>query len=913
MVLKQRQPKHTKRTTSKQPPPSREEPLEQQPRETRQVPAEITFRCKKRALESVERRMDALKQRSFRIENQSVMARHRTRGSAGRHHDRLTTIAGLVIGFIGCFLLAAIISSPCVQADDRAVASPSVLSANYYKAVESVSEEDGEGASDGYEVDGSDEDLVQDDHDFVEVGPRSKSVGDSAIRNKAEENDADQEQGGDSSAVHDDVGNEQLLVAATSPKSVRTAVRSSSGSENGILPKFGDRISPRKLKKNSPATQQPAPVAVQQQQSDYYAPENGLAAVNAREGRSGIGFALPVVYPAAANAVISPSLPPVAVSNLWKSTTNPLSDSVANSNIAEKARKDAVKLSGSSSISNNNQEVHRLLTDVDALPVLLNENQVNNQNVSSAQAHRLEMSTEFFVVPPVSTPLPLKTKSTTRRPNGGMLILAKEGKRSSFGNSRSAAASAPTITASPVTPMSGLRKEPWVVPVLVLATLSMFMMAAFEVFVLCKAWRTSPSRRHLFLGQMLLLGLFSCAGLAAILTVTPTLLSCATVRFGAGVAFALVFASLLVKCVFLISLNGGVYLPAPYQGLLLLFAVLIQIAVGSQWLLTSPPAVDTISAPSTSSHSIFVNRNASLLLPPTSLVNHDKNSSYVHPLDVTSFAVPTIALCRTQFSELLFSLIYVVFLILFVAVLAIKSRGIRDNYREATYIGLAIGGSIPIWLGWTLCGLAVAERHRDACLAFGLIATSTTVFLVMFMPKGRQLAAMGKEGLYVEDREERFSSLSRAGSGYSPSFFHFKPIKYGVMGNANSPSNTNPSGMGLGSRDNNNLSSSSNNNNNNNSSSNNGNSSSMTKHQAMATLGGGEFFLRFSRKIFGAWLSLSFPPFNALSGWFIVLMKDSRGVWTIRANHFIKSGMGLFFFACLCVFGGSGGLGKLID
>lgn len=194
----------------------------------------------------------------------------------------------------------------------------------------------------------------------------------------------------------------------------------------------------------------------------------------------------------------------------------------------------------------------------------------------------------------------------------------------------------------------------------------MFMMAAFEVFVLCKAWRTSPSRRHLFLGQMLLLGLFSCAGLAAILTASPTLLSCATVRFGAGVAFALVFASLLVKCVFLISLNGGVYLPAPYQGLLLLFAVLIQVAIGVQWLFSAPPAVEQVPIASRSG---------------TSLTNR-------YPLLLTAQDITTtVPLCKTPFSELLFSLIYVVFLILFVAVLAIKSRGIRDNYREATYIG----------------------------------------------------------------------------------------------------------------------------------------------------------------------------------------------------------------------------------
>lgn len=279
------------------------------------------------------------------------------------------------------------------------------------------------------------------------------------------------------------------------------------------------------------------------------------------------------------------------------------------------------------------------------------------------------------------------------------------------------------------------------------------LIVSFEVFVLCKAWRTTPSRRHLFLGQMLLLGLFSCAALGAVYAAAPTQLTCAIVRFGTGTAYAMVFAALLVKCVFLISLNGGVYLPAPYQGLLLLFAVLIQVAIGTQWLLTSPPLVDEIP----------------LEAPPP-----PKHRLLVTAEDLGA-AVP---LCRTSYVDILLSLIYVVFLILFVTVLAVKSRGIRDNYREATYIGLSVGCSVPTWLVWTLSGFVVTERHRDACIAFGLVVSSLLVFLIMFMPKGRQLAAMGKEGVYVEDRDDRFSSLSRAGSGYSPSFFHFKPMKY---------------------------------------------------------------------------------------------------------------------------------------
>lgn len=415
-------------------------------------------------------------------------------------------------------------------------------------------------------------------------------------------------------------------------------------------------------------------------------------------------------------------------------------------------------------------------------------------NVSKAD-RLVVMSTEFFVVPtsstvsPSSSAAPSKAGSKARglpnfiQPSASAPVLIVGAKSASGANT---SATPPTIVATHHH-LNGLRKEPWVVPVLVLASLTMLMMGAFEIFVLFKAWRTSPSRRHLFLGQMLLLGLFACAGLGAIITAQPTLLTCGTIRFGVGVAYALVFAALLVKCVFLISLNGGVYLPAPYQGLLLLFAVLIQVAIGAQWLLTSPPELFTLSVPFGTNSLLASSMNSQA--EHTSSISSSSFASMIHATPatdmyarITTAATVLIPLCKTQFSEFLFSLIYIIFLIVFVSVLAIKSRGIRDNYREATYIGLAIGGAIPIWLGWMLCGLAVAERHKDACIAFGLVATSATIFLVMFMPKGRQLAAMGKEGLYVEDREEQFSSLSRGGSGYSPSFFHFKPIKYGVMG-----------------------------------------------------------------------------------------------------------------------------------
>lgn len=367
----------------------------------------------------------------------------------------------------------------------------------------------------------------------------------------------------------------------------------------------------------------------------------------------------------------------------------------------------------------------------DSIVLSLNETSLDK---SLSLGRRLEMSTEFFLVPVSTT-----TASTTP-------------------------ASHITKTACVGCPVESeriaavFRNEAWVIPVLALAAVTMVLITCFEVFVLCKAWRTTPSRRHLFLGQMLLLGLFSCAGLAAVVAASPTQFTCAIVRFGTGVSYTIVFAALLVKCVFLISLNSGVYLPAPYQGLLLLFAILIQVAIGIQWLITSPPIVDNVTFGTT--------------------VTQPKHHLLVTAEDVANPIV--LPLCRTPYIDMLLSLIYVVFLILFVTVLAVKSRGIRDNYREATYIGLSVGCSIPIWLIWILSGFIVNERHKDACLAFGLITSAIIIFLVMFMPKGRQLAAMGKEGVYVEDREDRFSSFSRAGSGYSPSFFHFKPMKYGM-------------------------------------------------------------------------------------------------------------------------------------
>lgn len=370
-----------------------------------------------------------------------------------------------------------------------------------------------------------------------------------------------------------------------------------------------------------------------------------------------------------------------------------------------------------------------------------NLNTSHQYNQTYALERRLELSTEFFLVPKRPTVTVTTTTSTPRS------VITKTVCTGCLPEDK--------------IDLGLFRNEVWVVPLLTLASILIAIIICFEIYVLLKATKTTPSRRHLFLGQMLLLGLFASASLAVILAASPTPFTCGAIRFGTGTAYAIIFASLLVKCVFLISLNNGVYLPATYQSLLLLFAVLIQVAIGIQWLITNPPDIQQVTFD----------------ISPV----HPKHQMLVTADDVTKSMV--LSLCRTSYTDMLLSLIYVVFLILFVSALAMRSRSIRSNYRESTYIGMSVLCCIPSWLVWSLSGFMVNERHKDACLGFGLIVTTGVIFLVMFMPKGRQLAAIGKDGLYIEDREESFSSMSRTGSGYSPSFFHFKPPKYGFESN----------------------------------------------------------------------------------------------------------------------------------
>ena len=295
---------------------------------------------------------------------------------------------------------------------------------------------------------------------------------------------------------------------------------------------------------------------------------------------------------------------------------------------------------------------------------------------------------------------------------------------------------------SPLKMLSFLRSEVWVIPVVVAAGALASVLLIFEIYLISKAITANPSGRHLFLGQMLMLGMLLSCVMAAVLSMKPTMITCAATRVGIGLSYTIIYATLLVKLVFLVSLNSGVYLPATYQCLLLCFALLIQVVIGIQWLMQSP--ADVIH---------------------TSL---DSGGTY--------------SSCNVTFQRQILGLLYVIFLILAVVVLAFKSRGVRENYREAMYIGLTMGFTVCIFTIWILAGFMSPIIYSDVCVACGLVGCAAITFIIMFMPKGRQLSAMGREGVYTEDRNDVYtegSSTHSTGSGGtpSPSFFPIKPGK----------------------------------------------------------------------------------------------------------------------------------------
>lgn len=120
------------------------------------------------------------------------------------------------------------------------------------------------------------------------------------------------------------------------------------------------------------------------------------------------------------------------------------------------------------------------------------------------------------------------------------------------------------------------RDEPWVIPLVTIALFNVASILIFEIYVL---YKSCGGRRHLFMGQILLLGLFMCSVLGLLHVPQPHWLFCGITRAGVGIAYSIVFGTLLVKCVFLLKIHNGVYFNASFQALLLFFIVAVEVSL----------------------------------------------------------------------------------------------------------------------------------------------------------------------------------------------------------------------------------------------------------------------------------------------------------------------------------------------
>ncbi|XP_069136390.1 metabotropic glutamate receptor 3-like [Argopecten irradians] len=294
--------------------------------------------------------------------------------------------------------------------------------------------------------------------------------------------------------------------------------------------------------------------------------------------------------------------------------------------------------------------------------------------------------------------------------------------------------------------------QKWIIALGVLAGVGCVAVLVFEIYILFKLLGTRIGRqwRTMWLGQLLLFGIFlSYLTLFAFLFI-PTKATCGIIRFGIGVSYATIYSVLLVKLMVILTsttteslIPGDVespnYLKGIYQFLMFIFAVGVQMVIDVQWLIQVPP--EAVKVVTNGGEEAWV-------------CNHYTWSVDYGWGDMKNFV-------RSEFENHLLSLVYVMFLIIITTIVAMRAHGIITNHRESVFIGIASGFSIPIWIAWGLVGglnknLDNGHQFGDACLAFGLFIVATLALFSMFLPKVRQLINMGVEGIYLEDDRDTY-------------------------------------------------------------------------------------------------------------------------------------------------------------
>ncbi|KPM06440.1 7 transmembrane sweet-taste receptor-like protein 2 [Sarcoptes scabiei] len=114
--------------------------------------------------------------------------------------------------------------------------------------------------------------------------------------------------------------------------------------------------------------------------------------------------------------------------------------------------------------------------------------------------------------------------------------------------------------------------------------------------------------------------------------------------------------------------------------------------------------------------------------------------------------------------------------------MSFRIRCYRENHGEALFLTIVSVLQIFVWLVWISGTLTSTPHYRDGFVAFGLVGNATLVFMIMFLPKGRQLAAIGGRDVISSNAIDQMDHLSIVSSPsvYASTFLQAKSDNIGA-------------------------------------------------------------------------------------------------------------------------------------
>ncbi|XP_069175470.1 uncharacterized protein [Procambarus clarkii] len=233
------------------------------------------------------------------------------------------------------------------------------------------------------------------------------------------------------------------------------------------------------------------------------------------------------------------------------------------------------------------------------------------------------------------------------------------------------------------------------------------------------------------LGYLILIGCLMLYAVNFAFIFQPTVGTCAVRRFLMGVAYAIIFAAMLVKVIHTWRVmtysraNGDPDVLAKPGGLLLLTLALflVQVILGAAWLILYPPGIDLLGA--------------------------------------TWRCTPT-----DQFEvELVISLVYVMVLIAATIFFCLETWHADENSRETRWILLASLSTTITWCVWTVVATQAPVHFRDPSIVIGNLVSATAVMLFLYARKMYLYSQLSRD---VKDLEMR-SHYTAATSLYNAS------------------------------------------------------------------------------------------------------------------------------------------------